>query len=171
MSTPDKIKNVATVAPDTLVVELTSGKCLRVSLAEPMARIAGFAALHDAAMFSTAQVVDHGWTVEWDCGLSMASERLYQMGKEQSGEAFPLAEFKAWMVRNGMSLTTVSEVLGLSRRAVSQYSSGARPIPKVVGLALWGLERRDYAALIRPTATSTASNGLATTSQPVQARK
>lgn len=74
-------------------------------------------------------------------GLSMASERLYQMGKEQAGEAYPVAEFRAWMERNNMSLSTLSAALGLSRRAVSQYSSGARPIPRVVGLALRGLDR------------------------------
>ncbi|MEI7537322.1 MAG: helix-turn-helix transcriptional regulator [Comamonadaceae bacterium] len=141
MATPDKMKNATVQAPDTLVIELASGKIYRVSLAEPMARIAGFAPLHDPAMFATAKVADWGWTLEWDCGLSMASERLYQMGKEQCGEAYPVAEFKAWMERNGMSLTTVSDALGLSRRAVSQYSSGARPIPKVIGLALRGLDR------------------------------
>jgi lambda repressor-like predicted transcriptional regulator len=135
MSTPDKIESVKTELPDTLVIELASGKVYRVSLADPIQRISGFAPLTNPAMFSTAKMNDFGWTVEWDCGLSMASERLYQMGKEQSGKAFPVAEFKAWMQRNGMSLTTASETLGLSRRAVSQYSSGARPIPKVVGLA------------------------------------
>ena len=140
MSTPDKMKHVAAIAPDTLNITLASGKQYRVSLVEPMSRIAGFAPLSDTAMFSTAKVVDKGWTVEWDCGLSMASERLYQMAKEQAGEAFPLAEFKAWMERNQMSLTTASSTLGLSRRAVSQYSSGARPIPKVVGLACRAIE-------------------------------
>ncbi|MFZ4625900.1 MAG: hypothetical protein ACOYNF_16905 [Rhodoferax sp.] len=141
MATPDKIKSVTVHAPDTLVVELASGKSYRVSLAEPMAGVAGFDALRDPAMFATVQVVDWGWAIEWACGLSMASERLYQMGKEQSGEAYPLAEFRAWMERNSMSLTTVSQALGLSRRAVSQYSSGARPIPRVVGLALRGIDR------------------------------
>jgi hypothetical protein len=145
MATPDKMKSVQAKAPYTLQIELASGKGYCVSLAEPMTQIVGFAALHDPAMFATANVVDFGWTIEWACGLSMASERLYQMGKEQSGEAFPLAEFRAWMARNGMSLTTVSEALGLSRRAVSQYSSGARPIPKVVGLALRGLDRTSHA--------------------------
>lgn len=141
MSAPDKIQSVQTKAPDVLAVSLCSGKTYDVCLAVPMRDIAGFAPLQDAAEFGTAAVVDHGWTVEWACGLSMASERLYQMGKEQSGEAYPVAEFRAWMQRNGMSLTSVSEALGLSRRAVSQYSSGARPIPRVVGLALRGLDR------------------------------
>lgn len=141
MATPDKMKSVTVQAPDTLLVELASGKSYRVSLAEPMASVPGFDALHDPAMLATAQVVDWGWVVEWACGLSMASERLYQMGKEQAGEAYPVAEFRAWMERNNMSLSTLSAALGLSRRAVSQYSSGARPIPRVVGLALRGLDR------------------------------
>jgi hypothetical protein len=140
MTSPDKIKTVSAQAPDTLLVELASGKTYRVSLAEPMRSIEGFAMLHDPAIFATAQVEDWGWTVQWAGGLSMASERLYQMGKEQAGEAFPVAEFRAWMERNKMSLSRVSAALGLSRRAVSQYSSGARPIPKVVGLALRGLD-------------------------------
>ncbi len=135
MSTPDKIKAVQAIPPDALTIDLVSGKTYRVSLAEPVARIAGFAALADPAMFATVRVEDGGWTLEWACGLSMASERLYRMGKEQAGEAFPVAEFKAWMHRNNMSLSSASAMLGLSRRAISQYSSGARPIPKIVGLA------------------------------------
>ncbi len=141
MATPDKIESVIAMAPDTLEIRLASGKSYRVSLAQPMAETPGFDVLRDPAMFATARMEDFGWTVEWACGLSMASERLYQMGKEQSGEAYPVTEFRAWMERNSMSLSTLSAALGLSRRAVSQYSSGARPIPKVVGLALRGLEK------------------------------
>ena len=141
MATPDKMKSVTVQAPDSLLIELASGKSYRVSLAEPMSSVPGFDALRDPSMLATAQVVDWGWAIEWACGLSMASERLYQMGKEQAGEAYPVAEFRAWMARNNMSLSTVSAALGLSRRAVSQYSSGARPIPRVVGLALRGLDR------------------------------
>ena len=84
MATPDKMKSVMAQVPDTLLVELASGKSYRVSLAKPMAGVPGFNALHDPAMFATAKVADFGWTLEWACGLSMASERLYQMGKEQS---------------------------------------------------------------------------------------
>jgi Protein of unknown function (DUF2442) len=141
MATPDKMKNVTVQAPDTLLIELASGKSYRVCLAQPMAGVIGFDVLRDPALFATAKVVDWGWAVEWASGLSMASERLYQMGKEQAGEAYPVADFREWMTRNNMSLSTVSAALGLSRRAISQYSSGARPIPRVVGLALRGLDR------------------------------
>lgn len=146
MTTPDRIQTVATTAPDTLRIEFRSGKVYAVSLAAPIARIAGFAALRDIAEFNTAAVADDGWTVEWACGLSMASERLYQMAKEQAGEALPQDEFRAWMERNHLSLTTAADALSLSRRVVSQYSSGSRPIPKIVGLAIKGFEAERRAA-------------------------
>jgi len=146
MTTPDRIQTVTTTAPDILRIVFRSGKVYTVSLASPVARIAGFAALHDVAEFNTASVVDDGWTIEWACGLSMASERLYQMAKEQAGEAVPQDEFKAWMLRNHLSLTTAADALYLSRRVVSQYSAGSRPIPKIVGLAIKGFEAERQAA-------------------------
>ena len=140
MTTPDRIQTVAMTAPDTLRIEFRSGKAYSVSLATPMASIAGFAVLQDVAEFNTATVTDDGWTIEWACGLSMASDRLYQMAKEQAGEALSQDEFKDWMRRNHLSLTTAADALSLSRRVVSQYSAGSRPIPKIVGLALKGFE-------------------------------
>lgn len=146
MTTPDRIRTVAITAPDTLQIEFRSGKKYAVSLSEPMTRIAGFAVLQDLAEFNTATVVDDGWTIEWECGLSMASERLYQMAKEQAGEAVPQDEFRAWMHRNNLSLTTAADALYLSRRVISQYSAGSRPIPKVIGLAIKGFEAERQAA-------------------------
>ena len=55
MATPDKMKSVTVQAPDTLLIELTSGKSYRVSLAEPMAGVTGFDALRDPAMLTTAR--------------------------------------------------------------------------------------------------------------------
>lgn len=140
MTTPDRLKAVTPVDATTLRIEFCSGKVYAVSLADPMARLQGFAQLANRAVFDSAAVVDDGWTVEWGNGLSMASERLYQMAKEQAGEAVPTAEFREWMVRNQLSLTTAAQALALSRRVVSQYSAGSRPIPKIVGLALKGFE-------------------------------
>ena len=140
MNTADRMKTVEPMKGSVLRIEFRSGKVYTVSLTQPMARIAGFKELQDTAMFNTVQLADDGWTVEWDCGLSMASERLYQMAKEQAGEAVPQDEFRAWMQRNHLSLTTAADALSLSRRVVSQYSAGSRPIPKIVGLALKGFE-------------------------------
>ena len=44
-------------------------------------------------------------------------------------------EFRHWQDRHHFTLSTAADVLGLTRRTVSQYRTGSRPIPKVVGLA------------------------------------
>lgn len=49
-------------------------------------------------------------------------------------------EFGAWMQRNGLSLSTAAQALGLSRRMIAHYRTGSRPIPKVVALACRGWE-------------------------------
>lgn len=39
----------------------------------------------------------HGGPCMRMCCTPMASEQLYQMGKEQVGETYPAAEFRVWM--------------------------------------------------------------------------
>lgn len=104
-----------------------------VNLAEPISTLEVFAALEDPAVFATATVADYGWTVEWANGASIAAERLYQ-------RALPTEAFRAWMNIHHLSLTEAAAAIGLTRRTVSQYSSGNRPIPRTVALACKGWE-------------------------------
>lgn len=48
--------------------------------------------------------------------------------------------FEAWMQRNGLSLASAAECLGMTRRMIAHYRTGSKPIPKVVGLACKGWE-------------------------------
>jgi hypothetical protein len=48
--------------------------------------------------------------------------------------------FDLWMTRNGLSLTTAAEALGLSRRMVSYYRTAHKPIPRQTWLACLGWE-------------------------------
>lgn len=75
------MKCVAVQPPDTLLMELATGKRYSVNLSVPMADLSRFDLLQDSAIFATAQVVDWGCRVEWACGLSMASAWLHQIGK------------------------------------------------------------------------------------------
>lgn len=52
----------------------------------------------------------------------------------------PTREFKKWMARNKLTLTTAAQEPGLTRRTVTAYSSGAAMIPKMVALACEGWE-------------------------------
>jgi hypothetical protein len=51
-------------------------------------------------------------------------------------------------LRNGLSLTAAAEALGLSRRMVAYYRTGAKPIPRVAWLACigWETQHRHHAA-------------------------
>ena len=70
----------------------------------------------------------------------MGADELENFAGEQAGEIMPTAEFQAWRKRNRLSLTKSAEVLGLSRRMVAYYDSGAWPVPKTVRLATKGYE-------------------------------
>ncbi|MHB1707435.1 MAG: DUF2442 domain-containing protein [Acidithiobacillus sp.] len=140
MSMTYRIQSAQVAGDKTLAVTFASGKTMMVDMSETIARIPAFAPLADPALFAQAAVVDYGWTVEWPNGVSVAAERLYQRALEQMGRAWPAEEFRKWMERNDLSLTEAAEALGLTRRTVSQYSSGARPVPRYIGLACAGWE-------------------------------
>ena len=72
----------------------------------------------------------------------MGADRLYELSRQQAG--LPTAsEFNDWMQRNGLSLASAAESLGMTRRMIAHYRTGSRPIPKVVGLACLGWESRE----------------------------
>jgi hypothetical protein len=54
------------------------------------------------------------------------------------GEPMPAEEFREWQAGHKLSLTGAAKVLGLSRRMVQYYATGAKPIPKTVRLACRG---------------------------------
>lgn len=62
------------------------------------------------------------------------------MAHDQTMQA---AEFTVWMDRNGLSLATAAEALGMTRRMMAHYRTGSRPIPRYIALACkgWEVER------------------------------
>ena len=73
--------------------------------------------------------------VDVQVDLAIDAHHLARLAMEQSGEAMPPETFRAWRAAHGLSLTRAAHVLGLSRRTVAYYESGARIIPKLVRLA------------------------------------
>jgi transcriptional regulator with XRE-family HTH domain len=51
------------------------------------------------------------------------------------------------MQRNGLSLQTAADSLGMTRRMIAYYRTGSRAIPRIVGLACkgWEAEHRRHA--------------------------
>ncbi len=121
----------------------SDGRVLNVDLTDLVNRLNVFAALEDPTEFSTATVADFGWTLEWDCGASLDSDRLIELALEQTGMSENVS-FRRWQDTNNLSLADAANAIGLTRRTVSQYRTGARPVPRIVGLACkgWEAERR-----------------------------
>ena len=117
----------------------SDGRVLQVDLSDLASRLQTFAALEKPAEFTTAKVADFGWTLEWDCGASLDSDRLIELALEQTGMADNVS-FRRWQDANNLSLTDAANAIGLTRRTVSQYRTGARPVPRIVGLACKGWE-------------------------------
>jgi len=140
---------LASVKPEpgmVLTATYSDGRVLRVDLTDVASRLQTFAPLEDPAEFATAKVADFGWTLEWDCGASLDSDRLIEMALEQAGMVENV-NFRRWQDANHLSLTDAANAIGLTRRTVSQYRTGARPVPRIVGLACkgWEAERNQRA--------------------------
>ncbi|WP_040528724.1 DUF2442 domain-containing protein [Lamprocystis purpurea] len=135
--------SVKAVAPATIEAALSDGRTLTLEAATIIGS-AGYEALTDADCFANIVVADWGHGIEWpaiDQGLSV--ETLTRMAREQAGTAFPTAGFNAWMERNGLTLSAAAQALGLSRRTITYYHAGQKPIPIYIGLACEGWEVRN----------------------------
>jgi len=122
-----------------LVITWSTGEVLGCHLATTISKHAAFASLADPAVFSRVAVEEWGHGLDWPGGLDMGADRLYQLCREQAG-LFSPADFDAWMKKNGLSLSTAAEALGMTRRMIAHYRSGSWPIPKTVHLACIGWE-------------------------------
>ena len=121
----------------TVSVTYSDGRVLTVDLTDVAHRLQSFAPLENPGEFATVKVSDFGWTLEWDCGASLDSDRLIELALEQTGMTENVY-FRRWQDANGLSLTDAAKAIGLTRRTVSQYRTGARPVPRIVGLACKG---------------------------------
>jgi hypothetical protein len=144
-----KITQVEASPPAKLRITWESGKQNKVDVGEYL-QAPGHEQLRDPAFFAGVQVEEWGHGVEWPAAdIGIPAQALYRLSKEQSGDAFPTAEFNAWMERHGLSFSAAARALHLTRRTIIYYSTGAKPIPAYIGLACKGWEadhRADTAA-------------------------
>lgn len=139
MKNPPNIQAARVVEPGALELHWSTGESLRVNLADLPQRNAAFAPLADPDFFARMERDEWGHGLDWPGGLGLGADRLYELCREQAG--LPTAsEFEAWLQRNGLSLSSAAESLGMTRRMIAHYRTGSKPIPKVVGLACKGWE-------------------------------
>lgn len=138
----------ATALPNmTAQVAYSDGRSFKVSFADLAQRLQVFAALEEIGEFSTVAVADFGWSLEWASGATLDSDRVLELALEQAGLTDNV-QFRHWQDRNQLSLATAATALGMTRRTISQYRMGSRPVPRYIALACkgWEVEQRNVAA-------------------------
>lgn len=132
------IKTARIVGPLQIEIEWSTGETLTANLSGWLRP--PFDVLNSPDIFEGMTVDSWGHGLDWPGGLDLGADVLYGLCRQQVG--LPTArEFDAWMQRNGLSLTTAAEALGMTRRMIAHYRTGSKPIPKVVGLALQSLDK------------------------------
>jgi len=146
-----KITRAEALPPTRLRIEWANGDRSEVDIGEYL-KSPGHEPLRDPTFFSRVQVEEWGHGIEWpQADIGIPADALYRLSKEQSGDAFPTADFNAWMKRNTLSLAAAAQALHLTRRTIIYYSTGAKPIPAYIGLACkgWEVTRRPTANAAR----------------------
>lgn len=141
-----RIATVKAIKPYQLSITFGDGVTMTVDLAAIIDRIPPLAPLKDSELFAKASVGEWGGTVDWIPGeLDMAGDNLRAEAVEQSG-GISHERIWEWMHRNGLTLDTAAEALGISRRMLAYYRSGQKPIPRHIWLACVGWEAEQHKA-------------------------
>ncbi|BAP88325.1 putative uncharacterized protein [Burkholderiales bacterium GJ-E10] len=135
MKNPPSIQEARVVGVPVIEIRWSTGETLPVDLRAQIHP--PFDALVDDEFFSRMHVSEWGDGLDWPGGLDIGADRLYELARQQAGLMTP-DEFGAWMDRNGLSLSSAAQSLGMTRRMIAHYRTGSKPIPKVVGLACKG---------------------------------
>ncbi|GFO56511.1 hypothetical protein GMSM_35180 [Geomonas sp. Red276] len=145
MSKAPLIESVQVTGVHHLVIGWSTGENYDCDLSDVISRHTALAPLAASAIFSQVVIEEWGHGLDWPGGLDMGADRLYQLCREQAGLLSP-AGFDEWMKKNGLSLSTAADALGMTRRMIAHYRSGSKPIPKTVQLACIGWDALNRAA-------------------------
>lgn len=135
------LTHVRAEAPATLHLTYADDQHFVVDVAGLIATHKSLAALNEPAIFATARLGEWGGSVSWndDDALELAADNLRARAIEQAGGCSHERLWN-WMAKHELTLDSAAEALGLSRRMLAYYRSGARPVPRTVALAMRGWE-------------------------------
>ena len=136
------LKGVKVAGDMALQLRYADGERFDVDLAGVVGRHPTLERLRDPKVFATAKVGEHGASMVWadDDDLELAADNLRARAVEQAGGVSHEFVWN-WMARHGLTLDTAAEALGVSRRMLAYYRSGAKPVPRTVALACLGWEK------------------------------
>lgn len=134
------IAALAVRPPCGLTLTFADGVTLPVDLTGTVKDYPALAALADPALFATARIDALGGYVVWiDDDLELAADNLRNMAVEQAG-GIGNERLINWMHKHSLTQAHAAEAIGVSRRMLNYYLSGAKVIPKTVWLACLGWE-------------------------------
>ncbi len=135
---------VRALADMRLALTFADGFEATVSLKE-WSRRKPLRALADPAVFRRARADARGGYVMWIADdLELAADNLRNLAVEQAG-GIGHERLWNWMDRNALTQERASAAIGISRRMLNYYLSGAKPIPLTVWLACVGWESQQAA--------------------------
>jgi DNA-binding XRE family transcriptional regulator len=120
-------------------VSYSDGRTVRINMRQLSDRLEVFSHLAYPQEFATAKVADFGWSLEWDCGATLDSDRVLEIFLEQEGMAENV-RFRQWQDAHHLSLSEAAQAIGLTRRTISKYRTGSSPVPRYIALACKGWE-------------------------------
>ena len=135
------LETVAALPGARLVLRYADDQTYVLDLSDTIAAQPNFARLSSPVVFESVRLDEHGAAVIWDNDddLTMAADNLRARAVEQGG-GISHEFIWNWMHQHQMTLDDAASALGLSRRMLAYYRSGAKPVPRTVALACLGWE-------------------------------
>jgi len=124
-----------------LSLTYADGQTFTVDTAPLIRRSPVLAPLRDAAVFASAALGEFGGCIRFGDNdtLELAADNLRARAIEQQG-GYSHEYLFDWIARNALTQHQAAAALGLSRRMLGYYLSGATPLPRTVALACIGWE-------------------------------
>lgn len=149
-----KLEAVQALQPYRLTTCWSTGEELEVNLQPMLRKLPALKQLLDPKVFANAHLDSWGHGIEW-LDAELGADNVYAWAKEQAGEVSHQM-FDRWMHRNGLSLNSAADALGISRRMVSYYRTAQKSIPRAIWLACLGWEATKPEAKTLPHGLPTA---------------
>ena len=135
------IKAARSLGPYRVEVIWSTGRIDEVDVGVALKAHASLAPARKKSRFAAVAPGEWGHSLSWGGPpgdeIEIGADAVWRMAHEQAALAEGI-DFTAWRAAHGLSLTEAARRLGLSRRVVAYYESGAKPVPRLVALALRG---------------------------------
>jgi DNA-binding XRE family transcriptional regulator len=136
------IRSARAFSPHRVEVVWSTGRVDRIDVRAALKAHRSLAPALRKARFAAVRPGEWGHSLSWGGRkgreVEIGADALWRMAREQSGGE--RVEFAAWRAAHGLSLAEAARSLGLSRRAIAYYDTGAKPVPRLVALALKGFD-------------------------------